>query len=63
MRQEEKDLTHYTVHVGHTRNCNYFLRKWGCPAEAGRPGVDWMLHRDKCAFKTPFNKTVPVWFW
>lgn len=32
-------------------NGNYIYRKWGC-----QPG-SWA----SCAYKTPFNKTVPVW--
>ncbi|WIA34946.1 hypothetical protein OEZ86_013227 [Tetradesmus obliquus] len=34
-------------------NGNYIYRKWGC-----QPG-SWA----SCAYKTPFNKTVPVWYW
>jgi hypothetical protein len=47
------------VHIRHGANCNYFMRKWGCPSEAG----DWMSMTGDCKFKTPFNKSVPHWYW
>lgn len=56
---EETKLTHYTVHIRHSANCNYFMRKWGCPSEAG----NWMSMTGDCRFKTPFNKSVPHWYW
>lgn len=46
------------VHVRHGANCNYFMRKWGCPSEAG----NWMAMTDDCKFRTPFNKSVPHWW-
>ncbi|KAF6251793.1 hypothetical protein COO60DRAFT_1557243 [Scenedesmus sp. NREL 46B-D3] len=33
---------------------NYVHRKWGCAANG-----KW----DKCAYQTPFNKSLPVWYW
>jgi hypothetical protein len=32
-------------------NKAYLLRKWGCV------GANWHT----CAYKTPFNKSLPVW--
>lgn len=43
----------------HHANCNYFMRKWGCPAEQS----NWMSSTHDCRFKTSFNRTVPHWFW
>lgn len=34
-----------------------FSCQWGCPSEAG----DWMAMTGDCKYKTPFNKSVPVW--
>jgi hypothetical protein len=35
-----------------------FLCQWGCPSEAG----DWMAMTGDCKYKTPFNKSVPIWY-
>lgn len=35
-------------------NGNYHYRKWGCQGD----GPWW-----DCSYKTPFNKSVPVWYW
>ncbi|WIA43700.1 hypothetical protein OEZ86_010130 [Tetradesmus obliquus] len=34
-------------------NGQYFFRKWGCRDQR------W----DMCEYKTPFNKTLPIWYW
>jgi hypothetical protein len=56
--QEDKENTQAT-RDRHGPNCQYFLRKWGCPSEAG----NWYAGVSDCKFKTPFNKTAPHWYW
>jgi hypothetical protein len=58
--QEEVELTRITLKVRPRANCNYFMRKWGCPSDE-RP--DWMARTNDCRFKTPFNRSVPHWYW
>jgi hypothetical protein len=56
--QEDRENTQAT-RDRHGPNCNYFMRKWGCPSEAG----NWYAGVPDCRFKTPFNKSVPHWYW
>jgi hypothetical protein len=58
--QEESELTHITLHVRHAANVNYVTRKWGCRSDLL---ADWLDTIDDCRFKTPFNRSVPHWFW
>uniref|UniRef100_A0A383VII7 Uncharacterized protein n=1 Tax=Tetradesmus obliquus TaxID=3088 RepID=A0A383VII7_TETOB len=48
---DDKMRTHMS-HRG-TFNGNYVHRKWGCGAGG------WHT----CAYQTPFNKQLPVWYW
>lgn len=47
-RQQQQVTKRYGV------NGNYLYRKWGCPGFG--PWQD-------CLYETPFNKSVPVWYW
>ncbi|KAF6252391.1 hypothetical protein COO60DRAFT_1553242 [Scenedesmus sp. NREL 46B-D3] len=42
-----------TVHQRFHINAQYLFRKWGCK------GQRWF----DCDYKTPFNKSLPVWYW
>lgn len=56
----EQKRTNFTMQRSSV-NCNYFLRKWGCATE-----VDlnpWQAYFAGCKFPTPFNRSVPVWYW
>lgn len=42
--QDEKSQTSFTMHRANP-NCNYFMRKWGCPSEVHG---DWMAKSVDC---------------
>ncbi|WIA14795.1 hypothetical protein OEZ85_003279 [Tetradesmus obliquus] len=51
---EKEEARKQALGIRQQVNNQYLYRKWGCPG-----GGPWFAP----TFKTPFNKSVPVWYW